>query len=134
MLREKLKEARLRKGLPQAEVASYMGCAPATITNWESGKFNPPLEQLEKVCQLYEVSPLDLLEHYPSMDDIYQIVKKKVSERTYEETVALTFSGELSGWVEEDDTKEAEIVRIYHSLNAEGRDLFYAMVKGVQNK
>ena len=132
-IKDKLKEARLKKGLNQIDVAPQLGCGPSTITNWEKGKFNPPIEQLEKICGIYGISPLDLLEKYPNMNDIYHIAKKPVCDRTYEENVALAFSGEVTGWIEDDKNEEdSEIIRIYHSLDPTEKRVFLSMVKGAK--
>ncbi|MDY6086603.1 MAG: helix-turn-helix transcriptional regulator [Succiniclasticum sp.] len=88
---QKLKEARLLKELKQSDVAEKLNCAATSLTNWESGKVNPSLEVLSKLCEVYEISPLSLLEHPYSYSEITAIAGKPVSDRTYEEQVALNF-------------------------------------------
>lgn len=89
---EKLRDARLNKGLKQTEVAEELGCAPTSLTNWENGKVNPSLDVLSKLCVVYGISPLSLLEREYEYGDLVSIAKKPVSERTYEEQIALNFS------------------------------------------
>ena len=118
MISEKLKETRTKLGLKQSEVAERLGCASTSLTHWENGKVNPPLEMLEKVCGVYGISPLDLLNHYPTMNEIHRILQKPISSRTYEESVALAFCGEITGWVSDETTPdEEEILRVYRRLD-----------------
>ena len=118
MISEKLKKTRTKLGLKQSEVAERLGCASTSLTHWENGKVNPPLEMLEKVCGVYGISPLDLLNHYPTMNEIHRILQKPISSRTYEESVALAFCGEITGWGSDETTPdEEEILRIYRRLD-----------------
>jgi transcriptional regulator with XRE-family HTH domain len=89
---EKLKEARLAKGLKQSDVAAKLGCAATSLTNWEKGKVNPSLEVLSSLCQIYEISALSLLSRKYSYEDLVAIANKPVPDRSYEEQVALNFS------------------------------------------
>lgn len=89
---EKLKNARLAKGLKQADVAEILNCAPTSLTNWENGKVQPSLEVLSNICAIYEISPLNLLDREYTFNDILAITSKPVPGRTYEEQIALNFS------------------------------------------
>ncbi|MGN8695549.1 helix-turn-helix domain-containing protein [Bacillota bacterium HCP3S3_F1_1] len=89
---EKLKEARLAKGLKQSDVAAKLGCAATSLTNWEKGKVNPSLEVLSSLCQIYEISALSLLSRKYSYEDLVAIANKPVADRSYEDQVALNFS------------------------------------------
>lgn len=88
----RLKEKRLKMGLKQIEVAAALGCAPTSLTNYERGIINPPLEVLSKLCEILEVSALELLERKYNFNDILKILKKPVNERSYEEQIAINFS------------------------------------------
>lgn len=89
---DKLREARTNKGLKQSEVAEQLNCAPTSLTNWENGKVQPSLDVLSRLCAVYEISPLSLLDREYSYSDIVAISEKAVPERTYEEQIALNFS------------------------------------------
>ena len=89
---ERLKMARTNKNMLQAPVAEKLGCAATSLTNWERDKIQPPMEMLEQLCEIYEISPLDLLEKEYDYDDLMEITKKPISDRTYEERIALTFA------------------------------------------
>ena len=135
MLHEKLKAARVNNSLKQSDVASQLGCASTSFTNWENGKVNPPLEQLEKMCAIYNISPLDLLSHRPTMNDLYHIVQKPISDRTYEEQVALAFSAEVEGFIDEESSstsyEEEELIRIYRGLEQSERTTVLKMMRGL---
>ena len=77
-LGEKLKEARQNKGLKQSDVAEKLGCAPTSLTNWENGKVNPSFDVLSKLCLIYEIAPLSLLNGEYGYEDIVAIAGKPV--------------------------------------------------------
>ena len=132
-LHDKLKEARIKKGLKQSDVASQIGCASTSFTNWESGKVNPPLEQLQKICGIYGISPLDLLDHVPTFNEVYDALQKPVAERTYIEQVAIAFSGEIDGWVggSESSPDEEELVRLFRRLDKPEQKVVLRMLRGL---
>ena len=89
---EKLKSARMNKGMKQSEVAEISNCAPTSLTNWENGKVQPSLDVLSKLCEVYEISPLSLLDREYEYSDIVAIASKPVPARSYEEQIALNFA------------------------------------------
>ena len=89
---DRLKAARLRKGLKQSDIAAILECAPTTLTHWELNRIQPSFGALERLCEVLEVSPLDLLGKKYSYADIAAITGKPAYERTYEEQIALNFS------------------------------------------
>ena len=132
MLNEKLKQARIDRGLKQSDVAAQLDCSSTSLTHWESGKVNPPLKQLEKICEIYGLTPLDLLDHTPTMGEIYKIVQKPLSERAYEEMVALAFSKDVTGWVDDEtDPQEEELMRLFRSLYDEEKSVVLRMMRGL---
>ena len=132
MLHEKLKAARIERKLKQSEVAALLGCASTSFTNWETGRVNPPLEQLERICVIYGISPLDLLTRRPSLADIHEIANLPLAGRSYEETVALTFCGEVLGRADESlTTDEDEILRIFRSLSDQEKTFVLKMLRGL---
>ena len=89
---EKLKDARMNAGLKQSDVAEKLDCAPTSLTNWEKDKVQPSLDVLSKLCEVYGIAPLSLLDRAYEYGDIVAIAGKPVSDRTYEEQIALNFS------------------------------------------
>lgn len=49
-----LKAARVNAGLNQADVANELSVNITTISNWESGKTKPSIENFRKLCELYK--------------------------------------------------------------------------------
>ena len=92
---DKLRQARQNKDLLQSDVAEKLGCAPTSLTNWEKNKVQPSLDILSQLCDIYEISALSLLERTYSYDDVINISRKPVPQRTYEERIALNFSAPI---------------------------------------
>jgi len=53
------------------------------------------MEVLSRLCEVLEVQPLDLLDRRYTFSDVVAIAQKPGHERTYQEKVALNFSGSL---------------------------------------
>ena len=50
-----IKRARcLRVGLSQLELAERVGCSKSTISNWETGRVQPPLRSLKRIFEELE--------------------------------------------------------------------------------
>lgn len=138
---DKLREARLNKGLKQAEVAEKLNCAATSLTNWEKGKVNPSLDVLSNLCEVYDITPLSLLDKKYSFEDLVNISSKPVSERTYEEEIALNFSRPiLAGLLDKDAQKRqneqvektAEFIQQTDVLNRFGGMMGRAEIEPIQ--
>lgn len=57
-----LQALRQRHGLSQESLASYLGVARPTISYYETGERNVPLEHLEKLANFFGIDTYDLLE------------------------------------------------------------------------
>ena len=55
MFNEKLKDARKQKGLLQSELGKLIGVRTQTIGRWETGKSEPNLETINKLCEALDV-------------------------------------------------------------------------------
>lgn len=60
ILKHKIKELRLLKGLKQEDIASTLGVSQGTYNNWETGRRKPELETILKIADFYDVG-LDFL-------------------------------------------------------------------------
>ena len=138
---EKLKNARLNKGLKQSDVAEKLNCAPTSLTNWENDKVQPSLDVLSKLCEVYEISPLSLLDWRFEYSDIVAIARKPVPERTYEEQIALNFSEPildrlLASELQRRETQRIEetaaFLREYDLLNRFGGSMNKAQIEAVR--
>lgn len=56
-LGDKIKEARITKGLKQSELAKMIGIKNTTISNWEKNVSKPDVDMVELLCGALEVSP-----------------------------------------------------------------------------
>ena len=78
MFGERLKIARIKNNIKQAELGEILGVAGNTISNWEKGVSRPDLDTLVKISSILKVSPNSFL----GVDDD--------KELTLEETDLLT--------------------------------------------
>lgn len=53
---QRLKDLRLQKKMSQAEVASYIGKTVQAYSLYETGKAKPPLDTIEKLAALFNIS------------------------------------------------------------------------------
>ena len=60
LLRNRLKEARTKKGLSQAELAAMVGVSRNTISSIETGQFNPTAKLALEICLALDKSFEDL--------------------------------------------------------------------------
>lgn len=65
---QKLKKAREAIGLTQEKVAEYLGLGPRYISDIERNKTKGSIDTLIKLCNIYNISPNDLLSEYIYFD------------------------------------------------------------------
>jgi len=61
---KKLKKARESLGLTQEKVAEYLGLGPRYISDIERNKTKGSIDTLVKLCNIYNITPNDLLSEY----------------------------------------------------------------------
>jgi transcriptional regulator with XRE-family HTH domain len=59
---DRLKKARKAQGLTGEHVGSQLGVSKQTISHWESGRYEPGIEQMRGLCNVLKVSADWLLE------------------------------------------------------------------------
>jgi len=59
--RENLKEARKAKAFTQKEVAKMLNVVESCYANWEQGRTEPSIDNLQKICVILDISANDLL-------------------------------------------------------------------------
>jgi Zn-dependent peptidase ImmA (M78 family)/DNA-binding XRE family transcriptional regulator len=64
-LGRRIREARERKGLTQADIASALGKTPTAVSYWESGQRSPGLDDLTQLTRLLGVGVAALLPSQP---------------------------------------------------------------------
>lgn len=70
LLGERIKEARLAKGLTQKQLAEMLNTTDATVNRYEKGVRNPDPETLETIADILEVS-MDYLFGKTNIPNIY---------------------------------------------------------------
>ena len=60
-LAEKLFELRKAKNLTQDDVAEKLNVTRQTVSKWETGQSTPDFDKIVPLCELYEISPNELL-------------------------------------------------------------------------
>ena len=61
-LAENIKNARLRKGITQGDLAKKLNKSKNVISNWERGDNKPDADAIALLCEILEVDPNSLLE------------------------------------------------------------------------
>lgn len=72
-LQSRLKRLRKEAGMTQKQLAEKMGCSYTTVSNFETGRNQPPLRSLRLLSDIFQVS----------MD--YLLCKETASEETGQE-------------------------------------------------
>ena len=77
-LGKRIKEIRLSRNIPQEYVAEVLGINPSNYSRIETGYSYPRSENLEKICEVLEVSPKELFD-FEHLEDIESIRSELVS-------------------------------------------------------
>ena len=72
----KLRELRNKSGLTQNEIANKLGVSGQTILNWENGIYEPKINQLIQLADLFDVSVDYLIERKANDKSIDAICKE----------------------------------------------------------
>lgn len=85
----KLRELRTKSGLTQNEIATRLGVSGQTILNWENGIYEPKINQLIQLADLFSVSVDYLIERKNTNKSIDDICKEleKISKEDFIEFV-----------------------------------------------
>ncbi len=52
----RVKELRIEHAMRQQDLADKLGVSRATVTDWETGRHEPPFDTLVNLCKVLEVS------------------------------------------------------------------------------
>lgn len=74
-LSERMKNMRLMRGVSIKSIAEYLQCTPNTIVNWENGKISPQADAVEKLCQMYYITPNQLF-GWDQYDELEKFIKE----------------------------------------------------------
>lgn len=67
-----VKQLRKKKGIQQKELATVIGVAQPTVSEWELGKKDPSGERLKKLAEYFNVDELDILGMIPASGYVYK--------------------------------------------------------------
>ena len=90
----RLRELRNESGLTQNEIAAKLGVSGQTILNWENGIYEPKINQLIKLADLFNVTVDYLIERPNNEKEIENIIKSL--ERIPKEDIISFIKEELS--------------------------------------
>lgn len=81
----RLRELRNKSGLTQNEIATRLGVSGQTILNWENGIYEPKINQLILLADLFGVSIDYLVERQSGIDKIDDICREldKISKEEF---------------------------------------------------
>lgn len=114
---QRIKQLRLKNGATQAELAKFLKVAQNTLSYWEAGKYEPPIESLNKLADYFHVSIDYLLE---KTDD--PTPKHKKNEDATELTID-TLEYALYGTARElDDDEKEELLRLAKHMRKKRRE------------
>lgn len=80
-----LKELRNEKGMTQEQLGEKIGVSNKTISRWETGKYMPPVEYLNMLSDIYNISINEILGGERASGDEFT----KIAE----ENITVTFKG-----------------------------------------
>lgn len=139
MFKDIVKKRRLELGLKQSDIAKRLNVSVTTVSDWETGKRTPSLEDMNDISAAYESTPAELAgwitvdcrqarstvddEH---LEDMVQIDRSRRTDEHFEDMVQTE--------LESDNKKTIEFVRLYRSLSGEKRALIDQMILALKDK
>lgn len=67
MYGQKIRMVRELRGLKQEHVASRLGIAQNTYSQYENNQIKITVETLQRIAEILEVNPMDLMSHQPAI-------------------------------------------------------------------
>ena len=126
----RLRKQRLQKGLSQTELSNAVGVSLLTVFRWEKGERQPRINDIQRLCEVFECTQSDLL-NGPAQDSwelkilmkkegVIDMTEKKSSAvlNIGDDAMAITLSASYELW--EDDTKFEELLEQLRKKRAIG--------------
>lgn len=147
----RIKEFRISLGLKQSELANLIGIRQNTLSTWETGRYEPDLDALAKMSELFGRSIDDIIGHrpvnspassggtwVPVLGDVAAGIPIEAMEDVvdYEEIdAALAATGDffglrIKGSSMEPRIREGDVVIVRKQANADTGDTAVVMVNG----
>ncbi len=81
-----IKNARVKKNMTQMNLADEMGVSYQAVSNWERGNSMPDISKLGQLCEILEISMMELLGNEKQSKTIEKVQENSVDEKiTFEE-------------------------------------------------
>lgn len=112
-LGEKLKQARINKGLKQSDVAIALDVKNTTISNWEKNVSKPDADMIGALCGLLSISPNVLFE-YPNIElalssnEKEYIKKYRALDKHGKRAVASVLDAEYDRYLQTESAKKTD--------------------------
>ena len=127
---ERIKAARKKAGMTQAELAEKLEIPFQSVSQWERDIRNPKKETLEKIAEKLGVDPLELSDDH--FDEAFlAALQKKFSSTEDFRTAFLSGSVELAFLRNDNDR---QLMRFYDMLNEAGEEEAVDLVFGLTEK
>ena len=110
MNRAKLVYYRKIRGLTQQELADKSGFSRNSIMNWETGKRNPKVGDIEKIAKVLDVSPFELFDNNDVT--IHEKITKKTTRNLSYWSMLINKTNEV---LQRGDKKEISLVKNFLS-------------------
>lgn len=113
----KIKEKRKAAGLTQSKLAELSGVATITIRQYETGKRQPRIEQLEKIANAlgisaFELMEIDLSQAYAAMKPVQEQIKRQI------ESIASAIKENPKAF---DNIAQTELLKCFNLLSVKGK-------------
>lgn len=79
----KLRELRIKNNMSQSELGKKLGVSGQTILNWENGIFEPKINQLIKLADIFDIS-IDYLVERKNEEKLANEILIELSNISYE--------------------------------------------------
>ncbi len=91
-----LSSMRKAKGMSQEELAEKLGVSRQAISKWENGISSPEMAQLTKLCEIFEVTPNEILGYENKKETEEKTVVVSSSSRPWYKVLLIVIAGILA--------------------------------------
>lgn len=107
---EVIKKYRKQKGFTQKQLGDLIGRTQRTIQAYEKGEVLPPLDILEKICQILEVELSDIISKDISDEEFKEVLEQFEQLPQYDEKILSDFAQKINISYETSDSETKEYV------------------------
>ncbi len=85
MFAENLRALRRRKGYTQRQLAELSQLSVSSIEAYEEGKRLPLFTQMQRLCQVLQVTPQELKQNWQQEKDPIECISEQIKQRLFEQ-------------------------------------------------